>query len=277
MHMHQNFRTHFTSLPSVAELNKIIAQEQPRIVPTDKTTTHFVDHRVAIDLLNTYHLPTDYFTKDWTWKQIADNDIISEINAIGNKLLEKILWDNQRRPVFDRVYDYLSEEDQPQSSDVIFVFGAKTPTRIEKAIELYHQGLAPKMMLSGGNPFYNQNPISEAEKYRDIAIQKGVPAENIITETISITLPDNVGASLNQLKANNIAINSWILVNSPYSQRRGYGVFQKHTETGTKIYRVNSKTSAIYSREQWFKNPDGIKVIFNELVKLKFTVIFNTA
>lgn len=275
--MSQDIRTHFTSLPSVAELNKIIAQEQYRSVPTDKTTTHFVDHQVAIDLLNTYHLPTDYFTKDWTWQQIAENDMITQINAIGNKLLENLLADTTHWPIFDQVYDYLAEDDQPEKSDIIFVFGAKTPARIEKAVELYHQGLAPQMMLSGGNPFYDQQTLSEAEKYRDIAIQKGVDPKNIILETTSITIPDNVGASLNQLKANNISIKSWILVNSPYSQRRGYGVFQKHTESFVKLYRVNCATSVPYSREQWFKNPDGIKVVFNELVKLKFTVIFNTA
>lgn len=275
--MSHSSRTHFTSLPSVAELNKIIEQEQYRNVPADKKHIHFVNHEVAIELLRTYNLSTDYFTQDWTWQQIADNDVISQINLIGNELLEKLLAETEHKPIFDQVYDYLAEDDQPEKSDIIFVFGAKTPARIEKAVELYHEGLAPKMMLSGGSPFYDQQTLSEAEKYRDIAIQKGVDPKDIILETTSITIPDNVGASLNQLKANNISINSWILINSPYSQRRGYGVFQKHTESYVKLYRVNCTTSAPYRRDQWFKNPDGIKVVFNELVKLKFTVIFNTA
>lgn len=270
-------RTHFTSLPSVGELKKIIEKEQARTVPKSKANTHFVDMQVAVDLLDTFHLPTDYFTGNWTWEQLAHQDIITQINSIGNQLVTKILETSQHLLAFDRTYDYLAEEDTPQSSDLIFVFGAKTPARIEKAIELYHKGFAPRMMLSGGNPFYNQQSISEAEKYRDIAIQNGVPPNDIILETSSITLPDNVGASLNQLKAAKIAIKSWILVNSPYSQRRGYGIFQKHTTDKVRIYRVNCPTAQMYSREQWFKNTEGIKVIFNELVKLKLTIIFNTA
>ncbi len=275
--MKQSSRTHFTSLPSVAELEKIMEREQTRIIPKNKADLHFVDTQVAVELLKAMNLPTDYFTGNWTWEQIANQDLITQVNEVGNQLLTKILETPQHLPVFDQAYDYLAEEDTPQTSDLIFVFGAKTPARIEKAIELYHKGFAPRMILSGGNPFYNQQSISEAEKYRDIAIQNGVPPNNIILETSSITLPDNVGASLNQLKAANIAIKSWILVNSPYSQRRGYGIFQKHTADEIKIYRVNCPTSQMYSREQWFKNPEGIKVIFNELVKLKLTIIFNTA
>ncbi len=270
-------RTHFTSLPSVAELQKIMEQEQTRIVPQSKMATHFVNPQAAIDLLKTFHLPTDYFTGSWTWEQIAHQDLIAQINDIGNQLLSKVLETSQHLPVFDQVYDYLAEEDLPQTSDLIFVFGAKTPARVEKAIELYHKGYAPRMMLSGGNPFYDQQSISEAERYRDIAIKNGVKPNDIIVETSSITLPDNVGASLNQLKATNIAIKSWILINSPYSQRRGYGIFQKHTEDDVQLYRVNCPTAQIYSRDQWFRNPEGIKVVFNELVKLKLTITFNTA
>lgn len=270
-------RTHFTSLPSVTELKKIIAREQTRVVPQDKTDTHFVNLKIAIELLNAFDLPTDYFTRNWTWEQIDNQNLITQINDVGTQLLSKVLETSQHLPVFDQVYDYLAEEDTPQTSDLIFVFGAKTPARIEKAIELYHKGFAPQIMVSGGNPFYDQQSISEAEKYRDIAIQKGVKPNDIILETSSITVPDNVGASLNQLKASNISIKSWILVNSPYSQRRGYAVFQKHTETDVQLYRVNCPTAQVYSREQWFKNAEGIKVVFNELVKLKLTVIFNTA
>ena len=44
--------------------------------------------------------------------------------------------------VLNATYDYLSEEDIPEKSDLIFVFGSKTPLRIDKAVELYNQGVS---------------------------------------------------------------------------------------------------------------------------------------
>ncbi|MBP7057188.1 YdcF family protein [Candidatus Gracilibacteria bacterium] len=274
MNLH-SARTHFTSLPTLAELQRIMEIETPRVVPPTKQNLHFIDCSAAIALMQTFDLPTDYFTTNYVATDLESKQLIAAVNALGNQFLEKVLATDKHLAVFDQAYDYLAEEDIPTPSDLIFVFGAKTPARIEKAIELYHQGLAPTLMLSGGNPIYGQQAQSEAEQYADLAIKAGVRTTDIILETTSITIPDNVGTSLPQLKKANFPLQKLILVNSPYSQRRGYSVFQKHT-MNVSIERVNCTTAPTYAREHWYKHAEGIKVVFNELVKLKLGVILNT-
>jgi uncharacterized SAM-binding protein YcdF (DUF218 family) len=268
-------RHNFTSLPSLAELKRIMEIEHLRIVPQEKQDTHYADFTAAINLMKTFDLSTSYFTTEYTEKDLEDKQLLAEVNTLGNQFLEKVLTSEGHLPVFDQAYDYLAEEDTPQQADLIFVFGAKTTARIEKAVELYHQNLAPRMMLSGGNPIYGQQATSEAEAYAQLAIKAGVKPSAIILEKTSITIPDNVGTSLHQLQEAHFPLTKIILVNSPYSQRRGYSVFQKHT-TAVNIQRVNCATTHTYARDQWYKHPDGIKVIFNELVKLKLGVILNT-
>ncbi len=270
-------RTHFTELPSLAELKKIMAAETIRDIPKTKETVHYADFSLAKELLHHFHLPDQYFDRDLTLADLEKDNLLEVINSIANELLEKVLSSPPEIALYNAIYDYLAEEDLPQPAELIFVFGAKTPARIEKAIELYKKGLAPRIMLSGGNPFYAQSTISEAEQYQEIALSKGVKAEDIIIEPKSITIPDNVGMSLKQLKSMGEKVKSFILINSPYAQRRGWCVFNKHTEKEIDLYRVNSSTADQFTRANWFKNPDGVKLVFNELVKLKLTVILNTA
>lgn len=270
-------RTHFTALPSLAELKKIMAAETIRDIPKTKETAHYADFSLARALLRHFQLPDLYFDQNLTFSDLEKDDLLEVINTTANELLEKILSSPPEIALYNAIYDYLAEEDSPQPSELIFVFGAKTPARIEKAIELYQEGLAPKMLLSGGNPFYAQSHISEAEQYQKIAISRGVRAEDIIIEPKSITIPDNLGASFKLLASRGQEVKSFILINSPYAQRRGWCVFKKHTLEEVKLYRVNSSTADQFTRANWFKNPDGAKVVFNELVKLKLTVILNTA
>lgn len=251
--------------------------ENYRPVPSYKNETHFTNFEPAIHLFQALDLPTDYFQQDWQWSDLEHKDLIAQINEIGNLFLSKVLQSPPPRTLLNQAYDYLAEEDAPEPAELIFVFGAKTPARVEKAIELYQQGLAPKLMFSGGNAVYHQQEYSEAETYRDIAIQAGVKESDIILETKSITLPDNVRTSLNYLDQNNFPLKKLILVNSPYCQRRGWCVFKKYTLHDIAITRINCTTGDTYSREQWFKHPEGIKVVFNELVKIKLSHILNTA
>lgn len=267
-------RTSFISLPTLEELKQIIDKEGKRSAPLNKQTIHYPNFSTIIALLKTFDLPCDYFIEDLTFADVEKFNFIAKVNELGAMFLDRVLHSKSLH-LFDDAYDYLAEEDQIKPADIIFVFGAKTDLRIHKAIELYQKGLGKKLWISGGNPFYQKEDISEAERYRTIATDSGIPASDIIVEPDSITIPDNIRSSLNLMDEMKINPTVITLVNSPYSQRRGYSVFKKHTQDDTVIQRANCATSEKFSREHWFKNKDGITVIFNEFVKTKLTVIFN--
>lgn len=82
-------------------------------------------------------------------------------------------------------------------SDVIIVLGrdinqkgilsADSISRVEKAVELYSQGIAPKIIMSGAYSYHIDTPPlqTEARAMREIAIAYGVPKKDIIEETES--------------------------------------------------------------------------------------------
>jgi uncharacterized SAM-binding protein YcdF (DUF218 family) len=260
-----------------------MAIEAHRGLPLGKEGVHYPKFEAIIDLLAHFNLPSNLFKSEYeSMDVLAAQTMVDKGALLLGQLADKILEsppDSETLTLLDAAYDYLSEEDDnTKKAEAIFVFGSKTPARIEKAIELYKASFAPKLVISGGAPFYgSDHPQSEGDRYREVALNAGVPANAIFVENKSVTLPDNIRTTLNIFDEQGISYKSYILVNSPYVQRRGWAVFKKYLPDGVSLIRVNSETADVYGRAQWFKSEQGIKTILNEFVKLKVAIILETA
>lgn len=275
-------RTKSTQLPTHQELRKILAFEASREIQHEKESVHYANFSTMIELLKSFNLKTDFFTEDFRFEDFDNKILFNETVKMFSDLVNNILStqdDLGKRKLFNNLYGYLSEEDTPQKSDLIFVFGAKQTFRIEKAIDLYKQGYAPRILVSGRSPSYeNTATMSEAEIFAEFAIKQDVPKEDIILEKESITVPDNVKRSLNLLEKENIKHNSIILVSSPFSQRRGWAHFSKMSKVGTKILRTNSdKISDMFTKNGWYKNETGTKIVVKEFFALRISELINTS
>lgn len=272
-------RTHFTQLPSLEELQKILKTESDRQIVAEKQDVHYPDFTIFIELLEAANLPTDLFTQKLEKKDLANKELLEEAANLLDALAEKILQEGEDlKTHLDNVFDYLAETDTPEKADLIFVFGSKQPFRTEKAIELYDRGYAPLILISGGHASYEQpTDVPEAQKHAELAVSRGVSTKSIIVEDKSITIPDNVKTSLNLLENKNIPHNSIILVNSPFAQRRGWAHFQKFSKPNTKLIRCNARTTELTARDSWYKSEIGVKVILKEFFSMKASVLLNTA
>ena len=88
-----------------------------------------------------------------------------------------------------RIIDQRSSKDDSRPADVILVLGSAvwaneqpSPSlraRTERAIELYQEGYAPYLLLSGG---LGRPPPEEAEVMRRLATAAGVPEEALVLD-----------------------------------------------------------------------------------------------
>jgi len=146
-----------------------------------------------------------------------------------------------------------------------------------KAIELFKQGLAPQMVVSGRGPLYDDSKYkAEARLYADAAVEAGIPREAIILEDASITLVDNIRRSLDMLDEAGRRLDSLIIVNSPYTQRRGWCMWRKYLVDEVRICRVNCGTGPDFTAENWYRNEDGLRVVIGEFIKLRNAVTFDS-
>lgn len=127
------------------------------------------------------------------------------------------------------LYDYLSMNDVPKKSDIIIGFGSMDLHTPVIASKFFNDGFANLILFTGGVGKFTKNVFkkSEAEKYKDIAIENGVPANKIIIENKSTNTGENILFSKKLLQTNGISIKNIIAIQKPNMQRRLYAALQK--------------------------------------------------
>ncbi|MGF1910420.1 YdcF family protein [Vibrio kasasachensis] len=113
--------------------------------------------------------------------------------------------------------------------DCILVLGSNDVRVAEYAVDLYKQGLAGKILFSGGLGRLTAGVFSqsEAETFAAVARDMGVPSQDIITENQSTNSGENVLFSAKRCQELNLNFRRFILVQKPYMERRAYATFLK--------------------------------------------------
>ena len=103
------------------------------------------------------------------------------------------------------------ERDDRRPADAIVVLGAAQydgrpsplfKARLDHAVELYHAGIAPRLVLTGGKA--SGDRTTEAASARDYAILHGVPPEAILMDENSRTTLESIRAVGALLRANDL-------------------------------------------------------------------------
>jgi uncharacterized SAM-binding protein YcdF (DUF218 family) len=140
------------------------------------------------------------------------------MNQLEIRALAKLLW------------NYHHTNDTLEKSDCILALGSHDLRVAERVAELYLQGWAPLVIMSGGLGNFTQGiwKEKEADKFAAIAIQKGVPEKNILIENKSTNTGENILFTQKLLAEKGLDPQSFIVVQKPYMERRSYATFKKH-------------------------------------------------
>jgi len=139
------------------------------------------------------------------------------VNLLSTDELAKILWD------YNSLYQPI------EKSDCILVLGSHDIRVAQRGAELFLQGFAPLIIFSGNVGRLTEGiwDKSEAEIFAEVAIKMGVPKDKILTEKQSTNTGDNILFTKKLLEGKGVLLNSIILVQKPYMQRRAYAAFKK--------------------------------------------------
>jgi uncharacterized SAM-binding protein YcdF (DUF218 family) len=112
----------------------------------------------------------------------------------------------------------------------ILALGSHDLRVADRAAELYLEGWAPLVIMSGGLGNFTQEmwKEKEADKFAATAIQRGVPADAILIENQSANTGENIMFTQQLLKAKGLELQRFIVVQKPYMERRSYATFKKH-------------------------------------------------
>jgi uncharacterized SAM-binding protein YcdF (DUF218 family) len=134
-----------------------------------------------------------------------------KMDSLTNELIDKILYEGV--------------EDKGDKGDCIMVLGSikALQYRIPKAVSMYKDKRASKILLSGGAIRDTEDGLlTEADIMRKGAIDLGIPKENILVDALSMTTKENMICALLPLerafKLSNIK--RILLVTTNYHMRR---------------------------------------------------------
>src|SRR5688572_13768599 len=129
-----------------------------------------------------------------------------------------------------QLWKYHLMNHQPVKADCILALGSHDLRVADRAAELYLEGWAPLVIMSGGlgNLTKGMWSETEADQFATIAVKKGVPARAILIENESTNTGENILFTQRLLKQNGLDPHTFIVVQKPYMERRSYATFKKH-------------------------------------------------
>ena len=122
------------------------------------------------------------------------------------------------------LWNYLKLGQPLCKSDIVVAMGSHDVRTAEYAAQLVLDGWAPLLLCSGGLGRLTSGvwQETEADRFAEAAMQTGLPAGKILRETRSTNTGENLTFSKTLWEENVLSVNSVLLVQKPYMERRLY-------------------------------------------------------
>lgn len=169
---------------------------------------------------------------------------------------------------FDCISDLVFVKTEVQTADIILVPGGSYPESMEKAAELYKQGLAPLILPSGHfNPKIPQYR-SEWEFLKSVGVKLGVPEDKILKEDKARHTFENAEFSWRLIEENKLAVKKVILVCKAYHSRRALLTYKSIFPSNIEFFVVSVSDKREIKKDNWFMDEEKIKIVMGEVVKI---------
>lgn len=166
------------------------------------------------------------------------------------------------------ISEYLFCADEVTSADLILVFGGKRPERAERAAELFHAGVAPHIVITGGDK--RTTGDCEAEVLKRKCVELGVPENAITIECESVNTLENVKLTVVLVEETTgwRNIKNVVLVSAPHHLRRVKQAMAHYVPRSVKLTCCPDSRTDVTS-ENWWHTPEGQNTVYRELEKVR--------
>lgn len=127
------------------------------------------------------------------------------------------------------IWDYHHVNQSPRHADCILCLGSNDTRVASFSGQLFLDAWAPLLIFSGGLGNFTRGSwdAPEAVRFSRIAIEMGVPKENILIEPNSTNSGENIAFTRRLVDSEGLDPSSFILVQKPFMERRALATFKK--------------------------------------------------
>ena len=172
------------------------------------------------------------------------------------------------------LWDYLCMHQTPVKADIIVGFGNFNTDIAARAAELYHQGYAPKILFTGGLGRNTKSLLteSEAQRFKSVAMECGVPEEDIILEDKSTNTKENIEFTRSLLEELGLPHSHILGVHQPFMERRivsAMGVYWPEQSFSVTCPQVDIPQYLKRAKEQGMGENASISVIVGDFQRIE--------
>jgi uncharacterized SAM-binding protein YcdF (DUF218 family) len=174
-----------------------------------------------------------------------------------------------REPILLGVGDFLIVKDNLQPADLIHVLGGDVD-RIDYGIQLYKQGYAKKLFLTGGRieiPLVNTTYSRLSKEY---AVANGVRPEALLPLESQATSTYEEALELKRFLDSGAPIRSIIIVSSPYHLRRARWAFKKVLDDRAVLRFAPVPFEMARNKRRWWTDEESLRIVVEEYLKIPF-------
>lgn len=128
------------------------------------------------------------------------------------------------------LWDYLvdTDADAARPCDVVFCFGCRDLDVPRRAAQLFANGIAPWVLVSGGGSSPVGRHATEAGAFASVLCERGVPPDRVVLDHRASNTSENVSFGMAALTGRGVDVSSAALVTWPFSLRRSVATFARH-------------------------------------------------
>lgn len=162
-----------------------------------------------------------------------------------------------------QIWDYMNLNQALEKCDLIVGCGCTNMNIPVLCSKLYKEGYAKKIVFTGGygKVTKNINSKTEAEIFKDVALNHGVDENDIYLDTMSKNTKENFVNLKKIINDNNLDVNSILIVHNVMGERRTYNTAKKILKDIKIIITSNKTTFDDYFNDLKNKNNDKIHTI----------------
>jgi uncharacterized SAM-binding protein YcdF (DUF218 family) len=186
--------------------------------------------------------------------------------------------------IFRRAGSWLVKVDQPRHADAIVILMGSISDRVLCAVDLYHAGLASKVIMVKTNPLSSEQTDNESEtigisntmESRDELISMGVPADSIYIIQGGATSTQIEATIIRAYLKNNSDIDTFLLVSSAEHLRRASMIFKSAFRVaGMQVHVICSPSKYTnFDAKRWWGSKQGVQTVVLEYLKLANFLLF---
>ena len=193
--------------------------------------------------------------RQWRWVALA--------------LLVVVLW-LSRGSWLPLLSTFLDVSQSPRQADFIVLLGGGKANRAQAAVDLYQQGFAPRVIISGG-PLYRYGiECSTALLTLDDVQRMGLPADVVLLSDEATSTWDETQQLLALLEQEGAL--SALIVTDPVHTRRTRATYRK-LQTTQAIELTFVAAEATFPTHRWWQSEEGLIAVQNEYIKLAYYLL----